>query len=109
MTPMRPKLAAGSAQQRTRAATDDDGVVLETRIRGALEKGYLRGRKLVGLKIRRVEGKSVEGFLKIDAGKDEHLLVDFRATSTEQGGLSYLEVGGRKISVAGGAATTRLR
>jgi hypothetical protein len=77
-------------------------------IRAGLENS-LEGWKLVGVKIRRVEGKNVEGFLKIDGGKGERLLVDFKATATPEGGLSSVEVGGKKIPLASGQATKRTR
>ena len=69
--------------------------------------GYLNGRKLLSVKIRQAEGKNIEGFLKIEGGKGERLLVDFTATATAEGGLSSLEVGGRKISIAAGLAARR--
>jgi len=81
---------------------------LRRTIRTALEHS-LQGWKLVGVKIRRVEGKSIEGFLKIDEGKGERLLVDFKATATPEGGLSSVEVGGKKISLTAGHVTKRTR
>lgn len=65
---------------------------------------YLNGRRLVKVKIRLIEGSKVDGFLKIDGGKGERLLVDFKATATPQGRLSSLQVGGRRISLVGDAA-----
>jgi hypothetical protein len=63
---------------------------------------YLKGRRLAQVQIRNVEGSKVEGFLGILGGEAERLLVDFKATSTPQGGLSSLEVGGKKISLVVG-------
>jgi hypothetical protein len=91
----------------TRAVTvDGQDAALTRSIRGVLES-YLDGRKLVRVKVRQVEGKNVEGFLKIYGGKGERLLVDFRATSTPLGGLSSLEVGGKKIALALGPAAKK--
>ena len=81
--------------------------MLEGRIRETLEKSYLKGRKLVGLKIRQVEGDKVQGFLKTSGAKGDRHLVDFRATSTPQGGLSALEVDGRRIAIAASPAAKR--
>ena len=75
-------------------------------IRGALDD-YLARRKLVKVKIRQVEGKTVDGFLKIEGRRGERLLVDFGATTTQEGTLSSLDVGGRKISLAPGPAEKR--
>jgi len=106
---MAPKLRAERTQPSTGAvAADDDEASLARSIRGALE-GYLSGRKLVKVKIRQVEGKSIEGFLKIEGGKGERLLVDFKATATQHGGLSSLEVGGRKVAVDYSATPRRTR
>jgi hypothetical protein len=60
-------------------------------------RDYLNGRRLVMVKIRLVEGKSVDGFLKIAGAKGERLLVDFKATATPQWEVSSLQVGGRNI------------
>lgn len=99
------RLRTGSAQQRNQACpTDDAAAVLAKNIRGALEN-YLKGRRLVRVQIRHVEGSKTEGFLKIEGGRGERLLVDFRATSAPQGGLSALWVGGNKISLLAGAPT----
>ncbi len=109
MVTMKPKLRAEGAQPRTGAVTaDDHEAAIARSIRVALED-YLDGRKLVVVKIRQVEGKNIEGFLKIDGGKGERLLVDFKATATPQGGLSSLEVGGRRIAVDDSATTKRIR
>ncbi len=108
MESMRAKPAAADAQQRARAtAAEDRGTALEGKIRLALEKNYLKGKKLVGLKIRQVDGNSVEGFLKISGVKGERRLVDFRVTSSSQGALTALEVDGRKISLAVSGAAKR--
>ena len=66
-------------------------------IKRALES-YLEGKELVRVQIRHVEGRRIDGFLKIEGGKAEPILIDFKATSTLKGGLSSLEVGGKKIS-----------
>lgn len=58
---------------------------------------YLRGRRLVKVKIRLVEGNRIDGFLKIAGVKGERLLVDFEATAPPQGGLTSLKVDGRKV------------
>jgi hypothetical protein len=101
-----PRLRAERTQQRPGANAEDHETSLMRNIRVALED-YLNGRRLVRVKIRQVEGRSVEGFLKIEGGKGERLLVDFNATKTPQGGLSSLEVGGRKVSLAPDAAAKR--
>ena len=107
MTTMVTKLRAERTQPGTAAvAGEDNEAPLVRSIRAALED-YLNGRKLVRVKIRQAEGRSVEGFLKIEGGKGERLLVDFKATETSQGGLSSLEVGGRKVSLAPDAAAKR--
>jgi len=104
---MAPKLRAERTQPRAGAiAAEDHNVALAKSIRAALE-GYLKGRKLVEVKIRQVEGRSVDGFVKIEPEKGERLLVDFKAATTRDGALSSLEVGGRKISLAVGAAARR--
>ena len=74
----------------------DCAPILPRNIKGALAN-YLKGRRLVQVQIRSVEGGKVEGFLWIMGGKADRLLVDFKANSTPQGGLSSLEVGGKKI------------
>jgi hypothetical protein len=108
MAAMGQKLRAERTQLRVGTPTQDDHEATFARsIRGAMEV-YLQGRKLVMVKVREVKGKNIEGFLKI-GGKGERLLIDFRATATSQGGLSSLEVGGRKISVAPGPTTKRTR
>ena len=81
--------------------------MLAKSINGALAN-YLKGRTLAQVQIRNVEGRKVEGFLRILGGEAERLLVDFKATSTPQGGISSLEVGGKKISLVV-RATTRLK
>ena len=102
MTEVRGKPAAGSPQRQTRTApADRASLQLEGNILAALEKSYFKGRKLVGLKIREVEGNNVQGFLKISNAKGERQLVDFKATSTPHGGLAALEVDGRKIPILG--------
>jgi hypothetical protein len=107
---VRAKQASGRRQPTAQGAiTDDHDATLSRSIQAALEKNYLKGRRLVRVKIRQVEGNSIEGFLKIEETKGERLLVDFRATSTPQGGLSSLEVGGKKISVVVGAKTRGAR
>ncbi len=68
-------------------------------IRATVE-GRLKGRKLVSLKIRQVEGKKVDGILKIEGVKGELQMVDFKASTGPHGSLSYLEVGGRRISLS---------
>jgi hypothetical protein len=65
---------------------------------------YLKGRRLVRVQIRHIEGNNIEGFLKIGSGRSERLLVDFKAALTPEGGLSALEVDGRKIVLAVGAS-----
>jgi len=109
MLTMKPKLHAERTQPSYGpVTTQDHEAALARSIRGRLED-YLEGRRLVNVKIRQVEGMNIEGFLKIAGGKGERLLVDFRATATPQGGLSSLEVGGRKIAVDDGGPTRRIR
>jgi hypothetical protein len=103
MTAMVPRLRGERTQPRTGSlAPEENEASLARSIRGALE-GYLGGRRLIKVKIRRVEGSSVEGFLKIEGGRGERLLVDFEAT-THDGALSSLHVGGKKISLVVGTA-----
>jgi hypothetical protein len=98
-----PRLRANRTQPSPGAVTGEDHEAFLVRsIRVALED-YLNGRKLVRVKTRHAEGRSVEGFLKIEGVKGERLLVDFKATETPQGGLSSLEVSGRKISLVSDA------
>jgi hypothetical protein len=109
MTAMAPTLRAERTQPRTGTVTPEDSEVSIARtIRGALE-GYLGGRRLVKIKIRQVEGRNVHGFLKIEGGRGERLLVDFKAVTTQEGSLSSLEVGGRKISLDLSTAAKRTR
>ena len=103
------KLPARDTQQPSPPASPEDQAnVLGKGIRGALE-GFLNGRRLAKVQIRHVEGSKTEGFLKIEGGRGDRLLVDFRATSTPQGELSALWVGGNKISLIAGAPTKRVR
>jgi len=67
---------------------------------------YLGGRKLVRVKIRQVEGSKIEGFLKIEGRKGERFLVDFKAVSAPHGGLTSLQVGGKKLSLDEAAKRT---
>jgi hypothetical protein len=92
----RAKLPYGGPQQHEPRAAADKSAVLVKSIRAALV-GYLTGRKLLRVQIRRVEGGRIEGFLKIESGAGESFLVDFRATSSPKGLLTSLEVGGRKV------------
>jgi hypothetical protein len=88
------------------AVSQDRDALLIRSIKAALGT-YLKGRKLVRVRVRQVEGSKAEGFLKIEGGKAERLLLDFKATSTSDGELSSLEVGGKKIVLASGAAIKR--
>ena len=107
MTSMAPKLRAERTQPGTgTVAPEDNEAQIARRIRGALDD-YLGDRKLVKVKIRQVEGRSVDGFLKIEGRSGERLLVDFGATTTQEGALSSLEVGGRKISLVPGPVPKR--
>jgi hypothetical protein len=107
MTALAPRLRAERTQPLTGAAAGEDHEAsLVRNLRVALDD-YLNGRKLVRVKIRQAEGRSVEGFLKIEGGKSKRLLVDFKATETPQGGLSSLEVGGSKVSLVPDAAAKR--
>ena len=109
MTSMAPKLRAERTQPGTGTiAAEGHDAALTKDIRTALED-YLSGRKLVMVKIRQAEGRSIEGFLKIEGGRGERSLVDFKATSTPEGALSSLEVGGRKISFIPGPASRRMQ
>jgi hypothetical protein len=80
--------------------------ILAKSIKEALAN-YLKGRRLAQVQIRNVEGSKVEGFLWILGGEADRRLVDFKATSTPQGGLSSLEVGGKKISLIVGTRGAR--
>ncbi len=100
------KLPSVGKQQGPITVSQGRDAMLMKSIKAALD-GYLRGRKLVRVQIRHAEGSKTEGFLKIEGGKAERLLVDFKATSTADGGLSSLEVGGKKISLLNGPATKR--
>ena len=103
------KLHAQHTQPSTQTVTSDDKhAALRKTIRASLVNN-LDGWKLVGVRIRQVEGKTIEGFLKVDDGKGERLLLDFKASLTPEGGLSSVEVGGKKISLAPGQATKRPR
>lgn len=95
---MREKMPVGKSQENTGESVEEAAATLAKSIRGSLES-YLKGRKLVRVQIRHVEGSKTEGFLKIGTDKADHLLVDFKAISTPRGGLLSLEVGGRKISL----------
>ena len=107
MTSMAPKLRAERSQPSTgTGAPEGAEASIERRIRVALD-GYLGGRELLKVKIRQVEGRSVDGFLKIEGGRGERLLVDFKAATTQEGALSSLEVGGRKISLDAGPQARR--
>jgi hypothetical protein len=106
MPTMEPKQPARNAHQRDRNAPTSKGPVLGRNINEALTT-YLEGRRLVLVIIREVEGRRVEGFLKIEGGAGEHVMLDFKATSTPRGEISSLEVGGRRIAVGGGATATR--
>jgi len=99
MTSMAPKLRAERTQPSTGTLEPEGNEAsVARRIRGALD-AYLGGRKLLEVKIGQLDGRSVSGFLKIEGKKGERLLVDFTATTTQEGGLSSLEVSGRKISL----------
>ena len=102
------RLHSGDRQQGPIAVSQDRDAVLTKSIREALGT-YLKGRKLVRVRIRHVEGSKIEGFLKIEGGKAERLLLDFKATSTLHSGLSSLEVGGKKIPLDVGTTTKRTR
>jgi len=97
MTSMAPKLRAERSQPRTgTVATEDGQASIARAIKGALT-GYLSGRRLIKVKIRQIDGRSVDGFLKIEGGGAERVLLDFTATTSPEGALSSLEVGGKKI------------
>jgi len=109
MTTTAPKPRADRTQPRARTfANGENETSLARRIRVPLE-GYLNGRKLLMVKIRQAEGRSLEGFLKIEGGRGERLLVDFKAVTTQEGALSSLEVGGRRISLVPGSAAKRMQ
>jgi hypothetical protein len=100
MRTMAPKLRAQGTQPPTRAATPDGSeAALLRSIRTTLEN-HLKGRRLVSLKVRQIEGKKVDGILKIEGLKGELQMVDFKATTGPKGTLTFLEVGGRRISSA---------
>ncbi|HUI01401.1 MAG TPA: hypothetical protein VLX56_07210 [Nitrososphaerales archaeon] len=89
------KLPAKREDQR---GSDDSGSVPGA-VRTALGE-YLRGRRLVRVQVRRVEGRTVEGFLKIQGPNGERSLEDFSATMDQDGALSLLVVGGKRVGVA---------
>jgi hypothetical protein len=95
---MGPRPSKGRTHQMTGGPTIKEGPVLGKNIRDALTT-YLEGRKLHLVIIREVEGRKVEGFLKIGGEGGERLLLDFKATSTPQGEISSLEVSGKKITL----------
>jgi len=103
-----PKRDSASARigRPARSSSGNDDAELSRSILAALEE-YLGGRRLLRVKIRHGEGNNTEGFLKIDAGKEGLLLVDFKAMVTPRGELSSLEVGGRKIRRIVGSQTRR--
>ncbi len=96
---MAPKARPQGAQPLTKAAQPEsaEGALLKS-VRASMES-HLKGRRVVSLKVRQVEGRNIDGILKIEGVKGELQMVDFKATtgSGPQGALSYLEVGGRKI------------
>ena len=96
---MVPKLPSRVAQPPTLPVVGESNPGLTRSLRETLG-AYLKGRKLVGIKIRQVEGGKVEGFLKIGVGKGERLLVDFKATTSPQGGITALEVGGTTVPLS---------
>jgi hypothetical protein len=60
----------------------------------------LKGKRIVSVKIRQLEGNNVEGILKLKTEKGELQMVDFKAVAQEQDSLSSLELGGRRISIS---------
>jgi hypothetical protein len=102
------EVPSGRKQHAPVAVSQDRDAMLTRSIKAALGT-YLKGRKLVRVRVRQVEGSKSEGFLKIEGGKAERLLLDFKATSTSEGGLSSLEVGGKKIPLVAGAGKQRAR
>ena len=68
---------------------------LKSPISKAVES-YLKGGRLTQVRIRRLEGRVVQGFIKIESKGERHLL-DFEAEVSRTGRLSSLAIGGRKI------------
>ena len=95
--PVEPKPRSRPKGLRTRVVAFEGSEAALARSMSRLLRGHLNGRRLVKVKIRSVDGKSVEGFLKIAGANGERLLVDFRATATPQGEVSSLQVGGRSV------------
>ncbi len=61
-------------------------------VRAALDN-YLRpGEEIVGIKIGRVEGSDVFGFVKLKTKKRESSLFDFKASVSPSGSISYFQV-----------------
>ncbi len=103
------RLHERGAGERSPALSSEDRATMLTKSMKAALEDYLKDRRLVKVQIRHVDGSKVEGFLKIEGGKAERLLVDFKAGWTPHSGLSSLEVGGKKISRVVGATTKQSR
>lgn len=95
---MSPKLHSQGAQPPRASHAEGPEAALLRSVRATME-GRLKGRKLVALKIRQVEGKVVDGILKIESAKGELQMVDFKAFLGAGGSVSILEVGGRRITI----------
>lgn len=107
--PVEPKPRRERKRLGTRAVASEVREAALAKSMSRILQGYLNGRRLVTVKIRLVEGKSVDGFLKITGEKGERLLVDFKATATPQGQVSSLQVGARNIPLEAGASSKRSR
>jgi hypothetical protein len=99
-------MSAGPTSRRDSAGSGELSASLGKEIRAALQD-YLQGRKLVRFQVRKMERRTIEGFLKIEGDGGDLTLVDFKATATPSGALSSLWVGGKRIGLALGPAPKR--
>jgi len=73
--------------------------MLTRHIRKALSDSYGDDKKVIRVRIGRVENDRVYGFLKVkNEAMQENFLLDFQATATLQGTVLSLEVNGEKIA-----------
>ncbi len=90
----------GSIKSGAQGPTNEYCATLVGNIRRVLTSYFGGERKVLQVKIRRVEKDRVDGFLKVrSTEKHENFLFDFQATSTSRGEVSSLEVDGKKVAV----------